>query len=58
MKIKRKLPPALAASRACALELGIKPFVKWTPKQKKDAEACREKKLARQASLKGKMSGK
>lgn len=58
MQIKKKVNPALAMSRACALELGIKPFVKWTPKQKKDAAACREKKLARAASLKGKMSGK
>lgn len=52
MKIKKKLPAALAVTRACSVELGIKPFVKWTAAQKKAAAACREKKMARMASLK------
>lgn len=43
-KKKRKLPNALKITRQCALEVGIKPFKKWTKAQKKKVAACRARK--------------
>lgn len=44
---KKTLPAALRATRACALEAGIKPFKKWTPSQKKKVRSCVDKRLRR-----------
>lgn len=44
---KRKLPKALKAMRECAVEVGIKPFKKWTAAEHRKVEACKLKKLRR-----------
>jgi len=46
-KKKRKANPTINAWRTCGKQVGVKPFKKWTPKQKKAAKACVIKKLGR-----------
>lgn len=43
----RKLPLTLKLTRECALKAGIKPFKKWSPKQKRDVRACVNSKMRR-----------
>jgi hypothetical protein len=43
-KSKRKLPPALKVSRQCAVDVGIKPFKKWSKSDRKKVAACVAKK--------------
>jgi hypothetical protein len=37
---KRKLPKALQISRQCAVEVGIKPFKKWSAADHRKVDAC------------------
>lgn len=44
---KRKANPIIKAWFECGKQVGVKPFKKWSPAQKKAAKACVNKKLAR-----------
>lgn len=43
----RKLPLALKLTRECALQAGVRPFRKWSAKQKRDVRACVNSKMRR-----------
>lgn len=49
---KRKLPPVLKAWQACRVAVGARPFKKMSPRLKRLAKACVEKKLGRKSKRK------